>query len=315
MSLVLTWFSDSGDSVFSLVTVTLSICLGILSFVALPACICCLCFKVDESIDSCCNTRVTFFVAIIVACSIALIGTFVSGLLQIFYTTYCIDYLHLSTNIRLGGGAIAVNFVVAILSLFVMIFTFVTCFKDDSRRWSDACSRTFIILTFMVVSSLAACFYTDYILFSYALGARTESDATASTLDGQTTSVWAALLATGASCFLVCCSCIAGPILCREEVREGGDIARSSGIVTIVLSLVNAGNILAGILMIISGNSFSNEDLEPSEYNSCRILNQSSYAAMAFVAGVVNFTVVVSAMVASCFGCYYAIKGGSHQQE
>ena len=93
------------------------------------------------------------YVAILVAVSLAFIGTYFAALAQIFYMTECTGNF---TTPAIGASTAAVNFLVAILCLFVAIFTMITCVKDRSRKCSDSCIRAFIFLILLLVSNIFA---------------------------------------------------------------------------------------------------------------------------------------------------------------
>ena len=288
VSLVLTWMADI-NYVNYILTIPLGASLIVISFIALPAGICCLCLRRDNNLRSYRLTKVTFYVAVITAVPIAFVGTFTAGLLQIFFITNHSFENRIFDSPVLGGNAASINLFTAVLCIIMVTITIIFCIKDRSRKCSNGCVTAFVFIILLLVSNVSAYILTINSVLLFREFSNNQEPIFV---------LMAGVLGGGASYFLITGACVVGPIICCQEIHKSIHLVRDSSVFILILSLLNLGNAIAGALMIVASSSISNLNLDPSKE-----LNQRSYATQLLLVGIINLVVTMISVIAFCTGC------------
>ena len=266
--------------------------------------------------QSCCSAKFVFYVTIVIAGSITFVGTFATGLLQVFYTTNYEENTALQDNSAFGGSTASIDLLASILCIVLLVVTFTVCFKDRSRQCRNECIKVFILLNLLLISSLVACMMT-YHGFEALVETDVNQDIYARlTDDGKAASMftWATVISAASAVLLLLGCCVCGPITCCAEFNVC-EISRQNAIklfssITILWSLIALGNLAAGILMMVACGRLANESFDPDSR-----VNRGSLVTMAFTVGATNFAATTVATVALCIGCRGLFARGVVQQQ
>ena len=266
--------------------VPLGISIFTLLFITLPAgaCIC------KNKRCECCTSVCTFHVSVLVSASIAIIGTVVAGILQIFSVANYEKVLSNNEASTFGRAAAALNFTAAAFGAVIIIVTIVACAKDDEREENWCCSElgliSLIFVTILTIASLVAALLTIFIGFFVT---------NYSEEDGNSESYKKAAIASffsgGAAGCLLFGFCIGGGLACcfKEAIRY----------VLIIWGGLILGTAVAGGLMMKVGQRFSSGE----EVLSTDVpLNRGSIATMAYLIGGLNFVTLFIALFPCLMG-------------
>lgn len=270
----------------------------ILLFVSLPACAC----SCDDDKKCCLGT---YYVSVLVAGSITVIGTLVAGILQIFSVSNNEEIKSDSEVASVVGAAAAFNLIAAVFGVIVIAVTigvviaatFGTCRRDKERHdkeescYSMGCVTALILVNFLLISSMVAFLLTLFISFFITNYSADHGDS--ANYDRATVAAFFSGCVAG--CLLIGL-CIGGPIICSSRC---GEVDRVK-ILSIVLGSLAAGTIIAGGLMMKVGQSFSSEEMLTTDAP----LNRASISAMGYLFGALNFVTTIIAIVLFCSGVF-----------
>ena len=286
----LTLDTGVGEAVIATICngVTLFVAFFTLFFVTGPAAITCCCKSDDE--PNCCTP--TYYASIVVALSIAVIGTTVAGVLLIFSISNYEELLSDGDMSSLGRTAAALNFTAAVFGVAVIIIVLGICMTDKGKR--HCCSKiggcAFIFLAILLVSCLVAALLTIF----YGLFITDYSEKGGNS-ENYTRGFWAQVFSGGAAGVLICGMCFGGPVICFF-MKDGKDHVTSSLAVSCVWALLTAGTIVAGIFLMVVAGSYSSDESLSSNFQ----LNRSSVSAMGYLIGALNFATTLAAVFV-CF--------------
>ena len=283
--------------------IPLGISIITLLFVTLPAGVS-ICRNKSRSLD-CCTNVCTFYVSVIVATSIAIIGTVVAGILQIFSITNYKEVLSNSEASTFGGAAAALNFTAAAFGAVIIVATIVACVIDDEKEKNWCCSGLGMIglisITVLLIASLVAALLT---IFSGLLVVGYSEEGVMS--KSYELAAIAGFFSGGSASCLLIGFCIGGGVVCFI----GRDENKCSCVLTI-WGFLSLGTIVAGGLMMKVGQRFSSGEQVLSMGHHMDVpLNRGSIAAMAYLVGGLNFVALFIALFPFLLGtvlCVMAI--------
>lgn len=285
-------YSTNSESLIAVIcnVVTVVVSFLVLLLVTCPACIC-ICCRDDD--NNCCTP--TYYASVVVAASIAVIGTLVAGILQIF-TVY--NYEQVLSDNKVSsylGAAAALNLIAAAFGIIMITATFCTCSSMEENWYCNEKRHyrmiAFLSVTFLLISALVAGLLTIFVSFfitDYSEDGGNSPNSTRATV--------AVFFSGGAAGCLLIGICIGGPFMCSW----GKNIMTILCLTMCILALLSAGTIVGGGLMMNVGQSFSSEALDPDVP-----LNRESISTMGYLIGGLNFLTVVIATVVCCIGSIY----------
>ena len=274
----------------------------ILLSVTLPACI-------RKNGKNCCTP--TYYISVVVAGSISVIGTFLAGILQIFVVYNFKNILSDSELSSFGRAAASLNLISAIIGVIVIVTALLLavfgtdickgskctceitnscfCCKEDSKCTSESIIAL-ILVTFLLISILVAFFLTMFYSF-FITNYSSEHGNSASYDRG----LWATFFSGGAAACLLVGFCVGGPFVC---CYRGRDKSAAICVIMCIWALLASGTIIGGGLMTKVGQSFSSEELlDPDEP-----LNRAPISAMGYFVGGLNFLTTTIAISLCCVG-------------
>ena len=290
--------------------VPLGISFFTLLFVTLPAGVS-ICVNKSRSLECCkyCTNVCTFYVSVIVATSIAIIGTVIAGILQIFSITNYKEVLSNSEASTFGGAAAALNFTAAAFGAVIIVATIVACVIDDEKEKNWCCSGlgmiALISITVLLIASLAAALFT---IFSGLLVASYSEEGINS--KSYELATFAIFCSGGSASCLLLGFCIGGGVVCFIGRDENKCSCKIHHVLTI-WGFLSLGTIVAGGLMMKVGQRFSSGEQVLSMGHHMDVpLNRGSIAALAYLVGGLNFVALFIALFPFLLGivlCVMAI--------
>ena len=264
--------------------VPLGISIFTLLFVTIPAGVS-VCKSCSLKCCECCTNVCTFYVSVLVAASVAIIGTVVAGILQIFSVTNYEEVLSNSEVSTFGRAAAALNFTAAAFGAIIIIATVVACAIDDEREENWRCCSglgmiSLIFVTILAIASLVAALLTIFIGFFVTNYAEEQGNS-----ESYKMATYATIFSGGAAGCLLLGFCIGGGITCCFE--------KAIRCVLITWGVLILGTVVAGGLMMKVGQRFSSgEEVLATDVP----LNQGSIATMAYLIGGLNFVTLFIAL-------------------
>ena len=276
----------------------------VLLSVTLPACIC-------KNGMNCCTP--TYYISVVVAGSISVIGTSLAGILLIFAVYNHEDILSDSELSSFGRAAASLNLISAILGVIVIVTALLLavlgtntsedskctceitnscfCCDEDSKCTSESIIAL-ILVTFLLISILVAAFLT---MFSSSFVFEYSEDANSVNNDRV---LWASFSSGGAAACLLIGFCVGGPFVCCYGRRDKTTVIR---VIMCIWALLASGTIIGGGLMTKIGQSFSSEEtLDPDTP-----LNRVPISAMMYFIGGLNFLTTAIAISLCCVGVVF----------
>ncbi len=289
-----TFYGGSDELFFAISTNSVLVVLALCTFlfVVLPSCLCCLPSLCDESAGVKC-AKYTFYAAAATTGCLALIGTFIAGILHVFAIT---NYENIAKNDSLaayGKATASMDLLAAVFGFLVALIAITTCWKhlgrEETACYHKGCTCGCVLLVLPLVSALVAAL----LMIVFSLFATNFSDETSNGKTYMLAAVAAVASVLAAGTF--CCGLCAGPIMCLSETIELVLKVAAAVIVGITVS-----QLIAGSLLIAAATRLSSEDLDmDQDYQLVR----PSIVAMARLIGALNFLVVAIAAVSFCVMC------------
>ena len=276
-----------GISFFTLLTITLPT--GI-----------CVCMKKTRSLKCCncscctctCTTVCTFYTSVLVSASIAIIGTVVAGILQIFSVVNYEEVLSNSEASTLGRAAAALNFTAAVFGAIIIIATTIAAwllYDENEDDWGCCSGLGLISLIFIAILTIASLVAALLTIFSgFFVTNYSEEGGNSESYEMATI---ATIFSGGAAGCLLLGFCIGGGVICcfKETIRY----------VLIIWGNLILGTVVAGGLMIRVGQRFSSgEEVLATDVP----LNRGSIATMAYLIGGLNFVTLFIALFPCLMG-------------
>ena len=278
----------------------------ILLSVTLPACI-------GKSYKNCCTP--TYYISVVVAGSISVIGTSVAGILLIFAVHNYKNILSDSELSSYGRAAASLNLISAIIGVVVIVTALLLavlgtnickgskctceitnscfCCKEDSKCTGESITAL-ILVTFLLISILVAALLT---MFSSFLIVAYSSDAPGDSANYERASV-ATFFSIGAAACLLLGFCVGGPFVCCYGGRYKSNVICA---IMCTWALLASGTVIGGGLMIKVGQSFSSEEM----LNPDIPLNRAPISAMGYFVGGLNFLPTAIAISLCCVGAVF----------
>ena len=276
--------------------VPLGISIITLLFVSLPAGVS-ICRNKSRSLEccTCCTDVCIFYASVIVATSIAIIGTIVAGILQILSVTNYKEILSNSEASTFGGAAAALNFTAAAFGAVIIVAAIVACVIDDEKEEIWCCSGlgmiALISITVLLIASLVAGILAIFGSLFVAGFSKEGGDSKSYEL-----AAIAGTFSGGAASCLLFGFCIGGGVVCfvgRDENKCRCKIRH----VLSIWGFLSLGTIVAGGLMMKVGQRFSSGEQVLSMGHHMDVpLNRGSIAAMAYLVGGLNFVALFIAL-------------------
>ncbi len=296
-----TFYGGSSELFFAISTNSAMVGLALCTFlfVVLPSCLCCLPSLCDESAGVKC-AKYTFYAAAATTGCLALIGTFIAGILHVFAFT---NYENIAKNDSLaayGKATASMNLLAAVFGFLVALIAITTCWKQLGREetacYYKGCTCGCVLLVLPLVSAVVAALLTIF----FSLFVTNFSDETG---NGKTYMLAsAAAVVSGLAAGTFCCSLCACPIMCLSEPKEKfkAELSLSLKVAAAVFVSISAGQLIAGSILMAAATRLSSEDLDmDQDYQLVR----PSIVAMARLIGALNFLVVAITAVSFCATC------------
>ena len=294
--------SDETDLALVCSGIFLGLSFVLLLVVTLPACICC---RKDDEIKCC---TFTYYVSVVIAGSIAVIGTLVAGILQTFSVSNYEEISSDSSVSSLVGAAAAMNLLASAFGIIVITVAMVIIIRatfggipwDDEKFLEEEeiyyrIGRVFalVIINILFISSTVAALLTLFTSFFITNYSQDSSDS-----GNYVRATVAAFFSIIAVACLLLGFCIGVPLIYHPCSDCSQDKVRILSVVLCVWAFLAAGTLISGGLMMAVGKSFSSDE----NLNPDLPLNRASISAMGYLIGVLNLVTTLIAITPCCAG-------------